>query len=89
VVTYHIVFTKKAMADIPKLKAARPDTKAKALIEILRETPYATTPRYEKLKGALDGAYSRRINLQHRMVYQVVESEKTIKILSMWSHYEL
>jgi Txe/YoeB family toxin of toxin-antitoxin system len=88
-VRYRIVFTKKAVSDIPKLKAARLDTKAKALIEVLRETPYATTPRYEKLKGALDGAYSRRINLQHRMVYQIVESEKTIKILSLWSHYEL
>jgi Txe/YoeB family toxin of toxin-antitoxin system len=87
-VGYAIVYTKKAASDIPKLKAAHLDAKAKALIEILRETPYATTPRYEKLKGALDGAYSRRINFQHRMVYQVMEREKTIKILSMWSHYE-
>jgi Txe/YoeB family toxin of toxin-antitoxin system len=85
---YKIVYTKKAVSDIPKLKAANLDNKAKALIEIIREDPHAITPRHEKLKGDLAGAYSRRINLQHRMVYQVIESEKTIKILSLWSHYE-
>jgi Txe/YoeB family toxin of toxin-antitoxin system len=85
---YKIVYTKKAVSDIPKLKAAHLDEKAKALIEVLRENPLQTNPRYEKLRGLLNGAYSRRINLQHRIVYQIIESEKTVKILSMWSHYE-
>jgi Txe/YoeB family toxin of toxin-antitoxin system len=85
---YKIVYTKKAVSDIPKLKAAHLDARAKALIDVLRENPLQADPRYEKLRGSFDGAYSRRINLKHRMVYQIVESEKTVKILSMWSHYE-
>ena len=85
---YQIVYTKEAAKDIPKLKAAHLDRKAKALIEFIRETPYGTPPIYEKLVGNFAGMYSRRINGKHRLVYQVYEEEKTIKILSMWTHYE-
>ena len=85
---YSIVYTKKAAGGIPKLKAARLDKKAKALIDLLRENPYQTPPPYEKLVGNLKGAYSRRINIQHRLVYEVVEDAKTVKILSLWTHYD-
>ena len=85
---YSIVYTNQAAGDIPKLKAARLDKKAKALIDLLRENPYQTPPPYEKLVGNLKGAYSRRINIQHRLVYEVVEDAKTVKILSLWTHYD-
>lgn len=83
-----IVYTKKAVADIPKLKAAKLDKKARALIEVIRSNPYQTPPPYEKLIGDLQGAYSRRINTKHRLVYEVLESEQTVKIISLWTHYE-
>ena len=85
---YKIVYTKTATKDIPKLKTAHLDAKAKALIDVIRENPYQTPPSYEKLVGDLQGLYSRRINIQHRLVYQVLEEEKTIKIVSLWTHYE-
>lgn len=85
---YVIVYTKKAVADIPKLKAAKLDKKARALIEVIRINPYQTPPPYEKLIGDLQGAYSRRINIKHRLVYEVLESEQTVKIISLWTHYE-
>ena len=85
---YAVVFTKTAAKDAPKLKAARLDTTAKALIDILRTNPYQTPPSYEKLVGDLQGLYSRRINRQHRLVYEVIEEEKIVKIVSMWTHYE-
>lgn len=85
---YSIVYTKTAVKDIPKLKAAHLDKKAKSLIELIKEDPYRTPPSYEKLIGDLNGLYSRRINVQHRLVYEIFENEKTIKILSLWSHYE-
>lgn len=85
---YQIVYTKAAAKDIPLLKAAGLDDKAKALIGLLRENPYQSPPSCEKLVGDLQGLYSRRINLQHRLVYQVYEDEKTVKIISLWSHYE-
>lgn len=85
---YTIVYTKKAAADISKLKLAKLDTKAKALIEILRENPYQTPPPYEKLIGNLQGAYFRRINVKHRLVYEVFEEVNTVKIISLWTHYE-
>ncbi len=75
------------MKDIPKLKAAHLDIKAKTLIEIIKENPYQNPPRYEKLVGDLEGLYSRRINIRHRLVYEVFESEKIIKIISLWTHY--
>ena len=85
---YRIVYTKTASKDIPRLKAAHLDSKAKALIEVIRENPFQTPPSYEKLVGDLQGLYSRRINLQHRLVYQVLEEEKAVKIVSLWTHYE-
>ena len=85
---YKIVYTKKSVRDIEKLKAAKLDQKTKSLIELVRENPYKSPPSYEKLQGDLSGAYSRRINIKHRFVYEVLEEEKTVKILSMWTHYE-
>lgn len=85
---YTIVYTKKAAADIPNLKAAKLDKKAKALIDVIRENPYQTPPPYEKLVGDLQGAYSRRINIKHRLVYEVLEEERTVKIISLWTHYD-
>lgn len=85
---YSIVYTKKAANDIPNLKAAKLEKKAKALIDLIRENPYQTPPPYEKLQGDLQGAYSRRINIKHRLVYEVFEGEKTVKIISLWTHYE-
>ncbi len=85
---YSIVYTKKAVNDIPNLKSAKLDKKAKALIELIRENPYQTPPPYEKLQGDLQGAYSRRINIKHRLVYEVFEGEQTVKIISLWTHYE-
>lgn len=85
---YAIVYTKAAVKDIPRLKAAHLDDKAKALIAVIRENPYQTPPSYEKLVGDLKGLYSRRINQQHRLVYEVLEAEKAVKIISLWSHYE-
>lgn len=86
---YSILYHKRAIKDIQKLKAVKLDIKAKSLIDILRENPYQSPPPFEKLKGDLDGAYSRRINIQHRLVYEVIEQEKAAKIISMWTHYEL
>ena len=85
---YSIVYTKKAVNDIPKLKASKLDKKAKALIEVIRINPYQTPPPYEKLQGDLQGAYSRRINIKHRIVYEVLAEEQTVKIISLWTHYE-
>ena len=85
---YNIVYTKKAINDIPKLKSVKLDKKARALIEIIKENPYKTPPIYEKLMGDLTGAYSRRINIKHRLVYEVLEEEKTVKIISLWTHYD-
>jgi len=85
---YEIWYTKTAVKDIPNLKAAHLDEKAKELIAIIRENPYQTPPSYEKLVGNLNGLYSRRINQQHRLVYEVYKQERIIKILSLWSHYE-
>lgn len=86
--TYGIVYARKAAKDIPKLKSAKLDANARNLIDLLRRNPYQTPPPYEKLVGDLQGTYSRRINIKHRLVYEVCEDEKTVKILSMWSHYE-
>jgi len=85
---YSIVYDKRAIKAIPKLKAAKIDDKAKKLIQIIKENPFQNPPPYEQLVGELKGFYSRRINIQHRLVYQVYEEEKTIKIAIMWTHYE-
>ena len=87
-VVYKIVYTKKAVKDIAKLKSAKLDEKARSLIELVRKDPFQTPPPYEKLLGDLSGAYSRRINVKHRFVYEVLEKDKIIKILSMWTHYD-
>ena len=85
---YNIVYTKKAINDISKLKNVKLNKKARALIEIIKENPYKTPPSYEKLMGDLTGAYSRHINIKHRLIYEVLEEEKTVKIISLWTHYE-
>ncbi|MBR0136931.1 MAG: Txe/YoeB family addiction module toxin [Erysipelotrichaceae bacterium] len=85
---YRIVYTKSAVRDIEKLKAAGLDGKTKALINLIRKNPYESPPGYEKLVGDLNGLYSRRINVKHRLVYHIIEKEKTIKIVSLWTHYE-
>lgn len=85
---YSIVYTKKAANDIPNLKVAKLEKKAKSLIDLIRVNPYQTPPPYEKLQGYLQGAYSRRINIKHRLVYEVLEEEQTVKIISLWTHYE-
>ena len=88
-VNYKIVYHKEVVKkDIPNLKTAKLDRKAKDLIELLKVDPFSRPPSYEKLVGDLQGAYSRRINIKHRLVYQVFEEEKTVHILSMWTHYE-
>ncbi len=86
--SWRVVFTKQAQKDAKKLSAAGLKPKAEELLAILRQNPYQNPPPYEKLVGDLAGAYSRRINIQHRLVYQVLEEEQTVKVLRMWSHYE-
>ncbi|NLX93785.1 MAG: Txe/YoeB family addiction module toxin [Clostridiales bacterium] len=85
---YAVVYTKNVVKDIQSIKVARLSKKVKDLIELIKLNPFQTPPPYEKLVGDLQGAYSRRINIKHRLVYEVIETEKTVKILSMWSHYE-
>ena len=85
---YKIVYTKKVIKDIPKIKSIGATDKVKRLIEVIKENPFQNPPPYEKLVGDLQWAYSRRINIQHRLAYQVLEKEKTVKIISIWSHYE-
>ena len=85
---WQVVFTKRALKDAKKLSAAGLRSKAEALLDILRENPYQTPPSFEKLIGDLSGAYSRRINIQHRLVYQILDDEKTVKVIRMWTHYE-
>ncbi len=86
--TWRVVYTKQAQKDAKKLSAGGLRGKAEALIQILRENPYRKPPPYEKLVGDLAGAYSRRINIQHRLVYQIIDEEKTVKVIRMWTHYE-
>ena len=87
-VNYKVVYTKNAAKDISKLKAVNLSNKAQNLIELIKENPFQNPPPYEKLLGNLSGLYSRRINIQHRLVYEILEDVKTVKIISMWSHYE-
>lgn len=85
---YKIVYTKDSIKDIEKTKGTNLDKKVLALIEIIKNNPFQTSPPYEKLVGDLQGLYYRRINIKHRLVYQVFESVQTVKIISMWTHYE-
>jgi toxin YoeB len=87
-VEYKILYSKLALKDAKKLTSANLDKKAKELIEIIKKDPFQNPPPYEKLVGNLNGSYSRRINIQHRLVYEVRESDKVIRISRMWSHYE-
>lgn len=86
--SWEIVFTKKAQKDAKKLASAELKPQAQKLLEVIRENPFQTPPPYEKLIGDLAGAYSRRINIQHRLIYQVYQQERIIKILRFWTHYE-
>ncbi len=85
---WRVVFTQQAQNDAKKLSAAGLRPKAEKLIQILRENPYHTPPFFEKLLGDLSGAFSRRINIQHRLVYQILDEEKIVKVIRMWTHYE-
>ena len=87
-VSWQIVFTKQAQKDAKKLSAAGLRPKAEELLEILKKNPFKKPPPFEKLIGDLSGAYSRRINIQHRLVYQVLKEIKTVKVIRMWTHYE-
>jgi toxin YoeB len=87
-VIWRVAFTKRALKDAKKLSAAGLRSKAETLLDILRENPYQTPPSFEKLIGDLSGAYSRRINIQHRLIYQIINDEKTVKVIRMWTHYE-
>ena len=86
--TWNLVYTAHARKDAKKVSAAGLRPKVEALLEILREDPFRSPPPFEKLVGDLAGAYSRRINIQHRLVYQVIKEAKTVKVLRMWTHYE-
>jgi Txe/YoeB family toxin of toxin-antitoxin system len=87
-VIWRLLFTKQAQRDAKKLAATGLRTKAEALLDVLREDPFRNPPPFEKLVGDLTGAYSRRINIQHRLVYQVLSEEHAVKVLRMWTHYE-
>ena len=86
-VKWRIVYTRQAQKDAKKIAAAGLRQKAEKLLEILSENPFQTPPPYEKLTGDLSGAYSRRINIQHRLVYQIIDDIKTVKIIRLWTHY--
>jgi Txe/YoeB family toxin of toxin-antitoxin system len=85
-VSWQLAYTKQAQKDAQKLAAAGLKDKAKALLAIVQENPFQPPPPYEKLIGDLSGAYSRRINIQHRLVYQVLQDEQVVKVLRLWSH---
>jgi toxin YoeB len=87
-VSWRLLFTKQAQRDAKKLATSGLRPRAQALLDLLAENPYQTPPPFEKLVGDLSGAYSRRINIQHRLVYQVLDDERAIKVLRMWTHYE-
>nr|WP_230966230.1 Txe/YoeB family addiction module toxin [Nostoc sp. NZL] len=83
-----MVYTKQAQKDAKKLASSNLKEKAEELLVVLKKNPFQNPPPYEKLVGDLSGAYSRRINIQHRLVYEVIESEQLVKIIRMWTHYE-
>lgn len=88
VVSWLLVFTAQAQKDAKKLRTSGLKPKAERLLEILRRNPYQTPPPYERLVGDLAGACSRRINIQHRLMYQIPEDERVVKVLRLWTHYE-
>jgi toxin YoeB len=87
-VSWRLVFTEQAQKDAKKLASSGLKSKAESIIKILQENPYQVPPAYEKLVGDLAGACSRRINIQHRIIYQVLKDEKVVKTIRMWTHYE-
>jgi len=87
-VSWRLVYTKKAKNDAKKLSRSGLKPQAERLLDILREDPYRSPPPYERLVGDLAGACSRRINIQHRIVYQILDDIKTVKVIRMWTHYE-
>lgn len=86
--SWKLVYTKQAQKDARKLASSGLKEKAQTLLQVIEQNPYQNPPPYEKLVGDLSGAYSRRINIQHRIVYQVLETEQLIKVLRLWTHYE-
>jgi toxin YoeB len=87
-VNWTLVFTARARKDAKKLASSGLKSQAQRLLDVLARDPYQASPRYEKLLGDLAGAYSRRINIQHRLVYQILDDVRVVKILRMWTHYE-
>jgi toxin YoeB len=87
-VSWKLVYTKQAQKDAKKLASSNLKEKAEELLAVLEKNPFQNPPPYEKLVGDLSGAYSRRINIQHRLVYEVIEFEQVVKIIRMWTHYE-
>ena len=87
-VTWNLAYSKYAIRDAKKISAAGLKDKAQTLLDILKVDPFQNPPPYEKLVGDLKGSYSRRINIQHRLVYEIVRKEKTVRVLRMWTHYE-
>ncbi len=87
-VSWKLIYTKQAQKDAKKLAQSGLKPKAKKLLKLLAENPWQNPPPYEKLRGDLSGACSRRINIQHRLVYQVIDDSKTVKVIRMWTHYE-
>ena len=85
---WKVVYTKQAQKDAKKLSRSGLKSKAEEIINILKINPYQTPPSYEKLVGDLSGAYSRRLNIQHKIVYQIINADKIVKVLRMWTHYE-
>jgi Txe/YoeB family toxin of toxin-antitoxin system len=88
VVIWRVVFTKQAQKDAKRLTAAGLRTKAEELLDILRSNPYQVPPPYEKLVGDLTGTYSRRINIHHRLIYQIDDQTRVVKVIRMWAHYD-
>ena len=86
--TYQLVYTKQAQKDAKKISSSGLKSKVQNLLKILEQDPFQEYPPFEKLQGDLLGAYSRRINIQHRLVYQVLEDNKVVKVIRMWTHYE-
>lgn len=86
--SWRLVYTKPAQKDAKKLAESGLKSKVQALLDVLAENPWQNPPPYEKLRGDLSGACSRRINIQHRLVYQVLDDSKTVKVIRMWTHYE-
>ncbi|MEH2240841.1 Txe/YoeB family addiction module toxin [Nostoc sp.] len=86
--SWRLIYTKQAQKDAKKLTSSNLKEKAEELLAVLEDNPFQDPPPYEKLVGDLSGAYSRRINIQHRLVYEIIESEQVVKIIRMWTHYE-